>query len=144
MFFWLGAAPALRALWIGLRVKESPVWLARRGHLTDSHQRDGLSIFRIFQRDLGGDHPPDFPPHRRFHDVVLFDQLLVSDFSTRSQSATDSVPGSPESRRNPGGRALGACFRDSRGPKGSRDAGSPHRIARDTDLRHCPVRVSRS
>jgi SHS family lactate transporter-like MFS transporter len=52
LFFWLGAAPALLALWIGLRVRESPVWLARRGHLTDSNQRDGLSIFRIFQRDL--------------------------------------------------------------------------------------------
>jgi len=52
MFFWLGAAPALLALWIGLRVRESPVWLAHRGHLTGSHQRDGLSIFRIFQRDL--------------------------------------------------------------------------------------------
>jgi SHS family lactate transporter-like MFS transporter len=50
--FWLGAAPALLALWIGLRVKESPLWLARRGHLTDSNLRDGLSIFRIFQRDL--------------------------------------------------------------------------------------------
>ena len=52
MFFWLGAAPAVLALWIGLRVKESPVWLARRGHLTASNQRDGLSILRIFRRDL--------------------------------------------------------------------------------------------
>ena len=52
MFFWLGASPAVLALWIALRVKESPVWLARRSHLTDSHQRDGLSIFRIFRRDL--------------------------------------------------------------------------------------------
>jgi SHS family lactate transporter-like MFS transporter len=52
MFFWLGAAPAVLALWIVGRVKESPVWLARRGHLTDSNQRDGLSIFRIFRRDL--------------------------------------------------------------------------------------------
>ena len=52
LFFWLGAAPALLALWIGLRVRESPVWLARRSHLTDSNQRDRLSIFRIFQRDL--------------------------------------------------------------------------------------------
>ena len=51
-FFWVGAAPALLAVWIGLRVKESPVWLARRGHLTDSQQRDGLSIVRIFRRDL--------------------------------------------------------------------------------------------
>jgi MFS transporter, SHS family, lactate transporter len=52
MFFWLGAAPAVLALWIALRVRESPVWLARRGQLTDSNQRDGLSIFRIFKRDL--------------------------------------------------------------------------------------------
>jgi MFS transporter, SHS family, lactate transporter len=52
MFFWLGAAPVLLAFWIALRVKESPVWLARRGQLTASNQRDGLSIFRIFRRDL--------------------------------------------------------------------------------------------
>ena len=52
LFFWLGAAPALLALWIGLRVRESPVWLERRSHLTDSNQRDRLSIFRIFERDL--------------------------------------------------------------------------------------------
>ena len=52
LFFWLGAAPALLALWIGLRVRESPVWLERRSHLTDSNQRDRLSIFRIFQSDL--------------------------------------------------------------------------------------------
>jgi SHS family lactate transporter-like MFS transporter len=52
MFFWLGAVPALLAVWIALRVKESPVWLARRSHLKDSNQRDGLSIVRIFRRDL--------------------------------------------------------------------------------------------
>jgi SHS family lactate transporter-like MFS transporter len=52
MFFWLGSAPALLALWIALRVKESPVWLARHGHLKDSKRREGLSIFRIFRRDL--------------------------------------------------------------------------------------------
>ncbi len=51
-FFWLGGVPALLALWIGLRVKESPVWLARRSHLKDANQRDGLSIVRIFRRDL--------------------------------------------------------------------------------------------
>jgi MFS transporter, SHS family, lactate transporter len=51
-FFWLGAAPVILALWTGLRVKESPVWLARRSHLRDSNQRDGLSILRIFRRDL--------------------------------------------------------------------------------------------
>jgi len=52
MFFWLGGAPALLAWWIALRVNESPVWLARRSHLKDTNQRDGLSILRIFQRDL--------------------------------------------------------------------------------------------
>ena len=51
-FFWLGAAPALLAFWILARVKESPVWLARRSQLRDSKQRDGLSILRIFRRDL--------------------------------------------------------------------------------------------
>lgn len=52
MFFWLGGVPALLALWIARRVKESPVWLARRAHLKDANQRDGLSILRIFRRDL--------------------------------------------------------------------------------------------
>jgi SHS family lactate transporter-like MFS transporter len=51
-FFWLGAAPALLAFWILVRVKESPVWLARRSQLRDSGQRDGLSILSIFRRDL--------------------------------------------------------------------------------------------
>jgi SHS family lactate transporter-like MFS transporter len=53
-FFWLGGVPVLLALWIARRVKESPIWLARRGHLKDSNQRDGLSILRIFRRDLVG------------------------------------------------------------------------------------------
>ncbi len=53
-FFWLGAAPALLALWIALRVKESPVWLARRSRMNETNQRDGLSIVRIFRRDLVG------------------------------------------------------------------------------------------
>jgi SHS family lactate transporter-like MFS transporter len=52
VFFWLGGAPALLVLWIVPRVKESPVWLARRAELKDSQQRDGLSILRIFRRDL--------------------------------------------------------------------------------------------
>lgn len=51
-FFWLGAVPVILALWTWLRVKESPVWLARRSHLKDSNQRDGLSLLRIFRRDL--------------------------------------------------------------------------------------------
>jgi MFS transporter, SHS family, lactate transporter len=53
-FFWLGAAPVLLALWIALRVKESPVWLERRSRLKEANQRDGLSIVRIFRRDLVG------------------------------------------------------------------------------------------
>lgn len=51
-FFWLGAVPVILALWIWLRVKESPVWLARRNHLKVSNQRDGLSFLRIFRPDL--------------------------------------------------------------------------------------------
>jgi SHS family lactate transporter-like MFS transporter len=51
-FFWLGAIPVFLALWIWLRVKESPVWLARHAHLKGANQRDGLSIVRIFRRDL--------------------------------------------------------------------------------------------
>ena len=51
-FFWLGAAPVFLAFWILARVRESPVWLARRSHLNNSNQRDGLSILRIFRRDL--------------------------------------------------------------------------------------------
>jgi SHS family lactate transporter-like MFS transporter len=40
------------AIWILARVKESPVWLARRSRMKDSVQGDGLSILRIFQLDL--------------------------------------------------------------------------------------------
>ena len=54
MFFWLGAAPAVLAWWIVRRVEESPVWLVRHRQLAASNQRDRLSIFRIFERDLAG------------------------------------------------------------------------------------------
>jgi MFS transporter, SHS family, lactate transporter len=53
-FFWLGVSPVFLAFWILARVRESPVWLARRSHLNNSNQRDGLSILRIFRRDLVG------------------------------------------------------------------------------------------
>lgn len=52
VFFWLGALPVLLAFWIVLRVKESPVWLARRERLKETNQQDVLSIIRIFRRDL--------------------------------------------------------------------------------------------
>jgi SHS family lactate transporter-like MFS transporter len=51
-FFWLGSLPALLVFWILLRVKESPVWLARRTRLGESREREGLSVVRIFRRDL--------------------------------------------------------------------------------------------
>jgi MFS family permease len=135
MFFWLGGAPALLPLWIALHVKESPVWLARRSYLRDSNQRDGLSIRRIFRRDLVATTLQTSLLIGVFMMSYYFDQFLASELSPRSQTADDSVPGAPESRWNPGSRALGARFRDSRRTKGSRDAGRPHRSARDPDLR---------
>ena len=50
--FWLGAAPALLVLWIRARVAESPVWLQR--HRADAPQTRGVSLARIFRRDLLG------------------------------------------------------------------------------------------
>src|SRR5688500_3542977 len=47
--FWLGVLPALLVLWIRRSVKESPVWLERQKHLHDTHQKDTVSIVRIFQ-----------------------------------------------------------------------------------------------
>jgi len=52
IFLWLGGLPVLLVLWIAPRVKESPVWLARRAQQKDLGRRDGLSILRIFRRDL--------------------------------------------------------------------------------------------
>ena len=51
-FFWLGSFPALLVVWILLRVKESPVWLARHTERGPSRGLEGLSIVRIFRRDL--------------------------------------------------------------------------------------------
>jgi SHS family lactate transporter-like MFS transporter len=50
--FWIGALPAMFVLWIRTRVTESPVWLERR--LAGTHKREGLSLARIFRRDLLG------------------------------------------------------------------------------------------
>jgi SHS family lactate transporter-like MFS transporter len=50
--FWLGAIPALLVLWIRARVAESPVWLER--HRADAPQTGGVSLARIFRRDLLG------------------------------------------------------------------------------------------
>ncbi len=52
--FWIGALPALLVPWIWLRVKESPVWLERQRHLATVKKSDGVSLLRIFRRDLIG------------------------------------------------------------------------------------------
>jgi SHS family lactate transporter-like MFS transporter len=52
--FWIGIAPALLVLWIRRKVPESPVWLERRKHLDATKKEDGISLFRIFRRDLLG------------------------------------------------------------------------------------------
>ncbi|HEV3216707.1 MAG TPA: MFS transporter [Vicinamibacterales bacterium] len=52
VMFWVGAVPALLVLWIRTRVTESPVWLERRR--TGALQLDGVSLARIFNRDLIG------------------------------------------------------------------------------------------
>src|SRR5439155_13240899 len=50
VMFWIGAFPAMFVLWIRASVKESPVWLEHRR--TGMQKSDGLSLTRIFQRDL--------------------------------------------------------------------------------------------
>jgi SHS family lactate transporter-like MFS transporter len=52
VFFWIGALPALLVFFILARVKESPVWLARRSQLKLRNQKDGLSLVKIFRKDL--------------------------------------------------------------------------------------------
>jgi SHS family lactate transporter-like MFS transporter len=52
VMFWIGALPAMFVLWIRARVKESPVWLERRR--AGIHEHEGLSLARIFRRDLLG------------------------------------------------------------------------------------------
>jgi SHS family lactate transporter-like MFS transporter len=50
--FWIGIVPALFVLWIRKNVAESPVWLERQRHLRETQQKDGVSLQRIFRRDL--------------------------------------------------------------------------------------------
>jgi MFS transporter, SHS family, lactate transporter len=50
--FWVCIVPALFVLWIRKNVAESPVWLARQTHLRETRQKDGVSLLRIFRRDL--------------------------------------------------------------------------------------------
>jgi MFS transporter, SHS family, lactate transporter len=58
--FFIALIPALFTLWIRTRVSESPVWLDRQRQLADAKQKgerireDGISLKRIFQRDLIG------------------------------------------------------------------------------------------
>lgn len=54
MFFWVGSLPALLVFFILTHVQESPVWLARRGQLKRRNQKDGLSLIKIFRKDLIG------------------------------------------------------------------------------------------
>jgi len=49
---WIGILPALLVFWIITSVRESPVWLERRRHLDDAHERDTLSLARLFRTDL--------------------------------------------------------------------------------------------
>jgi SHS family lactate transporter-like MFS transporter len=50
--FWVGIVPALLVLWIRRNVEESPVWLERQKHLERMDKKDGVSLVRIFKRDL--------------------------------------------------------------------------------------------
>jgi SHS family lactate transporter-like MFS transporter len=50
--FWMGIGPALLVLWIRRNVAESPVWLERQQHLHETQQQDGVSLLRLFRRDL--------------------------------------------------------------------------------------------
>jgi MFS transporter, SHS family, lactate transporter len=54
VFFWVGSLPALLVFFILTHVQESPVWLARRGQLKRRNQKDGLSLIKIFRKDLIG------------------------------------------------------------------------------------------
>jgi SHS family lactate transporter-like MFS transporter len=54
VMFWIGALPALLVVWIRAGVAESPLWLERHRHRAESTWDDGLSLGRIFRRDLLG------------------------------------------------------------------------------------------
>ena len=51
VMLWIGVAPAIMVFWIMRGVKESPVWLERQRHLSDTGTRDGLSLRRLFHAD---------------------------------------------------------------------------------------------
>jgi len=53
VMLWLGVLPALLALWIMSRVKESPVWLDRQRH-SGGAAAETLPLARLFHRDLIG------------------------------------------------------------------------------------------
>jgi len=52
VMLWIGVLPALLVFWIVSAVRESPVWLARQRDLRERHQRDTMSLARLFARDL--------------------------------------------------------------------------------------------
>jgi MFS transporter, SHS family, lactate transporter len=54
VLFCVVALPVFSVFWIRSRVKESPVWLARRTELLRNDKREPLSIVRIFRPDLIG------------------------------------------------------------------------------------------
>jgi MFS transporter, SHS family, lactate transporter len=51
---WIGVLPALLVFWIMSGVTESPVWLERQRHLRDRREARGISLGRLFTRDLFG------------------------------------------------------------------------------------------
>ncbi len=54
VMMWIGVLPALLVFWIMSGVKESPVWLERQRHLTARREDRGVSVGRLFRRDLIG------------------------------------------------------------------------------------------
>jgi SHS family lactate transporter-like MFS transporter len=54
VMLWLGILPSFLVFWIMSQVKESPVWLDRQRHLSDRQQAKGISLGRLFKRDLIG------------------------------------------------------------------------------------------
>ena len=51
---WIGVLPSLMVFWIIRSVNESPVWLERRAAMQASQASDGISLARLFHRDLIG------------------------------------------------------------------------------------------
>ncbi|HEY6824465.1 MAG TPA: MFS transporter [Steroidobacteraceae bacterium] len=58
VMLWAAIVPAMLALWVRRRVKESPVWLERRRLITGAAPQrlapTAISLVRIFERDLIG------------------------------------------------------------------------------------------